>query len=70
MCDKVQRLIDESNAEKDRIIVEQQKALETQKAEQQKALEAQKAKYDKINIAHVTEINRLKAQIAALQGNR
>ncbi len=61
MCDKVQRLIDESNAEKDRII-----------AEQQKALEAQKVKYDKIseiNIAQMAEINRLKAQIAALQGN-
>ena len=94
MCDKVQRLIDESNAEKDRIIAEQQKlleaqkaeqqkaleaqkaeqqkALEAQKAEQQKALEAQKVKYDKIseiNIAQVAEINRLKAQIAALQGN-
>ena len=61
MCDKVQRLIDESNAEKDRII-----------AEQQKLLEAQKVKYDKIseiNIAQMAEINRLKAQIAALQGN-
>ena len=79
MCDKVQRLIDESNAEKDRIIAEQrreldeqQKTLETQKAEQQKALEAQKVKYDKIseiNIAQMAEINRLKAQIAALQGN-
>ena len=83
MCDKVQRLIDESNAEKDRIIAEQQKlleaqkaeqqkALEAQKAEQQKALEAQKVKYDKIseiNIAQMAEINRLKAQIAALQGN-
>ena len=81
MCDKVQRLIDESNAEKDRIIAEQQKALELQKAEQQrelelqkaeqqKELETQKAKYDKINIAQMAEINRLKAQIAALQGNR
>ena len=52
---------DESNAEKDRII-----------ADQQKVLEAQKAKYDKIsevNIAQMAEINRLKAQIAALQGS-
>lgn len=37
MCDKVQRLIDGANEEKDRIIRAQKKALEKQKAEREKA---------------------------------
>lgn len=57
MCDKVQRLIDEANEEKDRIIEEQRKALERQKSE-----------YEKSTLAQAAEIARLKAQLAALQG--
>lgn len=56
MCDKIQRLIDESNAEKDRIIEEQRVALERQRAEAEK----QRAE----NERQRAEIAMLKAQVA------
>ena len=55
MCDKVQRLIDEANEEKDRIIEEQRKALERQESE-----------YEKSTLAQAAEIARLKSQLAAI----
>ena len=58
MCEKVQRLIDESNEE---IRIKYEKALEKEKLE--------KRKLDDINLAQAAEISRLKAQIAAMQGN-
>ena len=45
MCDKVQRLIDESNAENKRIIAEQQKVLEAQKAKYDSMIKSVKSTY-------------------------
>ena len=47
MCDKVQRLIDESNEERDRIIEEQRIALENAKAEVEE-LKARLSKYESV----------------------
>ena len=65
MCEKVQRLIDESNEEL-RIkyakeIEKRDRALEIK----DKALEREKD----LNFAQAAEISRLKAQIAAMQGS-
>ncbi len=56
MCEKVQRLIDESNEE---LRIKYAKELE----KRDKALEREKD----INFAQAAEISRLKAQIAAMQ---
>jgi hypothetical protein len=72
MCEKVQRLIDESNEElriiytkelekRDRALEVKDKALEIK----DKALEREKD----LNFAQAAEISRLKAQIAAMQGS-
>ena len=58
MCEKVQRLIDESNEE---LRIKYAKELE----KKDRALEKEKD----INLAQAAEISRLKAQIAAMQGN-
>ena len=65
MCEKVQRLIDESNEE---LRIKYAKELE----KKDRALEIKAKALEKekdINLAQATEISRLKAQIAAMQGS-